>query len=41
MQEKIEQEIKDLKWALENKLISVNDYSSMVHSLYQKLKTIN
>jgi len=41
MKHKIEQEIKDLKWALENKLISVNDYSTMIYSLYQQLKKLN
>jgi hypothetical protein len=41
MKHKIEQEIKDLNWALQNKLISVNDYSSMIHSLYQQLKKLN
>jgi hypothetical protein len=41
MKHKIEQEIKDLSWALQNKLISVNDYSSMIHSLYQQLKKLN
>lgn len=41
MQEKIKQQIKDLQWALQNKLISVNDYSTMYLTLSIKLKQIN
>jgi hypothetical protein len=41
MKKDIEQKIEDLKWALKNKLISVNDYSTMIHALYQQLKKIN
>jgi len=41
MQEKIKQQIKDLQWALQNKLISVNDYSTMYLTLSKKLKQIN
>lgn len=36
--EKIQKEIEALKWALQNKLISVNDYSSMYLTLSKKLK---
>jgi hypothetical protein len=40
MKQKIEQEIKDLDFALKAKLISVNDYCTMVHTLFQKLKSL-
>jgi hypothetical protein len=36
--EKLEQKLQDLKIALENKSISVNEYSSMYYSIYQQIK---
>lgn len=41
MKEKIEQEIAQVKVALMQKLISVNEYQDFIYALYQKLKTIN
>ena len=37
---KLEQKLKDLKEALENKIISVNEYSSMYHATYQQIKRL-
>jgi hypothetical protein len=36
--EKLEQKLQDLKIALENKSISVNEYSSMYYAIYQQIK---
>jgi len=39
--QKIENEMKDLHSAMKSKLLSVNDYCTMYHSLAQKIKKIN
>lgn len=38
---KIENEIKQLEAALKAKLISVNDFCTMYHTLSKKLKSLN
>ena len=39
--QQIQKELQDLKWALQNKLISVNDYSTMYLTLSKKLAKEN
>jgi hypothetical protein len=41
MKKEIEKKIEDLKRALKNNLISVNDYCTMFHALHQQLKKLN
>lgn len=38
--EKLKQRLKDLQLALKNKLISVNEYSSMYYATYQEIKKL-
>ena len=40
MKSEIENQIKELDQAYKAKLISTNDYCTMVHTLLKKLKTI-
>ena len=40
MKQEIENEIKELEIAYKAKLISTNDYCTMLHTLLKKLKTI-
>ena len=39
--EKLLKKIEDLKTALENKTISVNEYSSMYHETHKQIKKLN
>lgn len=38
--DKLQQELEDLKVALKNKLISVNEYCDFYHATWQKLKSL-